>query len=441
MATHGASIRLLAREVVLARDGVDYVEGRRGYRMLKAEFIQPLIRRCRDERMVYLAAHNHGGTSTVAFSDDDMASHERGYPALLDLVRGMPVGALVYARNAVAGDIWMADGSRLALDECRLLGANVTRLHDRPRASVLFESLLHQRQIQMFGAEGQALLRMSKVGVIGAGGVGSLLVEYLARLGVGHIVVADGDRIALSNLSRVVGATRADALYPLSHPRAPAMVRRWAERHAKRKVDIAARVATAAKPDIHIDTEFNDFAKRSTASRFLDCDFLFLAADTMRARLVFNAVVQQYFIPGLQLGTKVVASDGGNLQSAFGVERWVLPQRNCLWCAGMISPHLLAVESKTNRERADQEYGTRSTNPSVITMNAVVAAHAVNDFLLSYLGLFDDSVAADPLRFQHLKRERIVETYTRNDECPECGTTNVSRLGRGDAADLPTLQL
>ena len=54
-------LRLVARELHLAKDGVDYVPGKRGYRMLKAEFIQSKILRARDRRLAYLAIHNHGG--------------------------------------------------------------------------------------------------------------------------------------------------------------------------------------------------------------------------------------------------------------------------------------------------------------------------------------------------------------------------------------------
>lgn len=433
----GQDVRLLARELVVAGDGIDYVEGRHGYRMLKAEFIRPLIRRCREERLVYLAVHNHGGFGTVSFSDDDLASHERGYPALLDLAQGMPVGALVYAKQALAGDLWMPDGSRRTLDETRVLGVNIDRLYDRSKGSIRMHAEVHARQVLMFGPLGQERLSAARVGVIGAGGVGSLLVEYLARLGVGSLVVADPDRIALSNLSRVVGATRADTLYPLCHPRVPKVMRAWAEAHARRKVDIARRLARAASPSISFEAIADDFAKASVAARFLDCDFLFLAADSMRARLVFNAIVQQYFIPGIQLGTKIVAADDARLDNAFGVERWVLPQENCLWCSGMISPHLLAVESKTDAERADQEYGTTISNPSVITMNAVVASHGVNDFLLSFLGLFDPTTSPEPHRFKHLSRSVVSERYRSEPGCPECGAGLESRMGRGDHAVLP----
>src|SRR5256885_6351159 len=51
--------RLLARDLHLAQDGHDYVPGKRGYRMLRAEYVMNRVLGCRDERMVYLAIHNH----------------------------------------------------------------------------------------------------------------------------------------------------------------------------------------------------------------------------------------------------------------------------------------------------------------------------------------------------------------------------------------------
>ncbi|HTT88912.1 MAG TPA: hypothetical protein VMF65_05100, partial [Acidimicrobiales bacterium] len=84
-------VRLLARDLIIAQDGVDYVPGRRGYRMLTASFVTDNILRCSSDRLVYLAVHCHGGRHSVGFSSDDLASHERGYPALLDLADGLPV--------------------------------------------------------------------------------------------------------------------------------------------------------------------------------------------------------------------------------------------------------------------------------------------------------------------------------------------------------------
>ena len=54
------------------------------------------------------------------------------------------------------------------------------------------------------GGTGQAKLLASRVLVIGAGGLGSPLVLYLAAAGVGTIGVVDFDRVSLSNLQRQI---------------------------------------------------------------------------------------------------------------------------------------------------------------------------------------------------------------------------------------------
>src|SRR5271165_1407052 len=54
------------------------------------------------------------------------------------------------------------------------------------------------------GGPGQARLRAARVLVVGAGGLGSPLILYLAAAGVGCIGVADFDRVSLSNLQRQI---------------------------------------------------------------------------------------------------------------------------------------------------------------------------------------------------------------------------------------------
>ena len=54
------------------------------------------------------------------------------------------------------------------------------------------------------GGPGQAKLAGAKVLVVGAGGLGSPLVQYLAAAGVGTIGIADDDAVSLSNLQRQV---------------------------------------------------------------------------------------------------------------------------------------------------------------------------------------------------------------------------------------------
>jgi hypothetical protein len=414
--------RLLARTLFIARDGEDYVDGKRGYRALNARFINRCITYCRDHRLVYLAVHNHGGIDSVAFSDVDYASHERGYRALLDIARGMPVGALVFAARAVEADIWFPDDTRSALRHAVAQGGSLHYLWSTPlRFRALEHSNLYDRQVRMFGKLGQTRLSAATVGIIGLGGIGSLVNEYVARLGVGKLVLVDPDGISESNFSRVAGATVDDLASKAL------------------KVNIAKRVAMQANPSVHVEVVSSDVVVEDSARRLVDCDYLFLAADSMRARLVFNAIVQQYYVPGVQMGAKVSFSENsGEIQANYSVVRRVRPGLGCLMCNQLINPTQLAHEWKTDAERKDQHYGTQIPNPSVITLNAVSAAHAVNDFMLDYLGLrtsgHDEELYT---RYDHRSgiQERIQPRY--DSVCLECSASNNSRRGMGDVVRLP----
>ena len=58
--------------------------------------------------------------------------------------------------------------------------------------------------LKSFGMDGQLRLKRSRVLVVGAGGLGSPVLLYLAAAGVGTIGIADDDRVEISNLQRQV---------------------------------------------------------------------------------------------------------------------------------------------------------------------------------------------------------------------------------------------
>ena len=60
------------------------------------------------------------------------------------------------------------------------------------------------------GGPGQAKLKAARVLVIGAGGLGSPLIQYLAAAGIGTVGIVDDDMVSLSNLQRqIIHATDA----------------------------------------------------------------------------------------------------------------------------------------------------------------------------------------------------------------------------------------
>lgn len=70
--------------------------------------------------------------------------------------------------------------------------------------------MLHafSRTEMVIGTEGLDRLKNSKVVVLGIGGVGSFVVEGLARSGVGHLILCDDDDVCLTNINRQIHATR-----------------------------------------------------------------------------------------------------------------------------------------------------------------------------------------------------------------------------------------
>ena len=426
-------LRLVARELHLAMDGQDYVPGKYGYRMLKAQFIQSRILRARDLNLAYLAIHNHGGSTSVSFSSDDFASHERGYPALLDISRGMPVGALVFARQAVAGDLWFAGNKRAELAEAHIIGNRRRSLYPKPPARKAPIANGYDRQSRIFGDTGQVILTSCRVGIIGLGGAGSILAELLGRLGIGEFVLADPDKVEFSNLPRLIAAEYSDVF------------RRWLpvflqERLRKFKVHMAERNIKRANPRAKVTALPRDFLDADVAERFKDCDYLFLAADTMSARLLFNAIVNQYGIPGVQVGAKIPTDESGLVGDVFCVSRTVRPGHGCLWCNGLINASRLQDEAVPESVKKGYAYVNDPgvTAPSVVTMNAVACAHAADDFLFHTTGLKYDTAETAWLRWNARKGTASYDVPRKDTECLECSIIDASRLGRGDNFPLPT---
>lgn len=426
--------RLLVRDVVTAIDRVDYVEGTRGYRKLTATFVAEAIDACAEQGLAYLAVHNHGGRDRVSFSMTDMASHERGYPALLGINGGVPVGALVVANKAVAGDICTGDGRRHAITHLRVTG--------RPQLTITPEPLpaqeadpTYDRQTRIFGDRGQAILAQSKVAVVGLGGIGSLIAEYLARLGVGELVFIDPDRMDPTNLPRLVGARRSDAVPLLQDDARPRWVQALGARVATPKVKIAARVARQASRKVRITAVARSVVEADVAALLTDCDHIFLAADSALARRLVNSITHQYLIPNTQVGSKVTVIDG-EIADIFSVSRMSSPGNGCLQCNGLIPAWRLTDEATREVQRRRQRYVDDDDvhAPSVITLNAVAASRAVDDWLMAIGGLNNPGTSADRWVHHHPITDEVVEHQpARLAKCHHCGP---ARFALGDGVSL-----
>ncbi len=78
------------------------------------------------------------------------------------------------------------------------------------------EQVRYSKQVILpeVGMSGQEKLKSAKVLVIGAGGLGCPILQYICAAGVGTLGIADGDKVDISNLQRQVLYTQADIGLP-----------------------------------------------------------------------------------------------------------------------------------------------------------------------------------------------------------------------------------
>ena len=208
---------------------------------------------------------------------------------------------------------------------------------------------------------------------------------------------------------------------------------------ARRKVHLAKRNIRRANPDAIVKMLALDIVESNVPRHLTDCDFIFLAADTMRARLLLNALVHQYLIPSVQIGAKIMSDDTGNVDNIYAVTRPVTPESGCLWCNGLINSARLREESLSDEERHAQRYvdDPEVPAPSVITLNALASAQAGNNFMFYMTGLAAEDAKPDYMRFLPSYREVSWDEPRSDIDCVYCGQSERSYFARGDGPRLP----
>ena len=97
-----------------------------------------------------------------------------------------------------------------------------------------------QMLLKDLGEQGQERLARSRVLIVGVGGLGSPVLQYLAGAGVGCLGLVDGDTLDASNLHR-------QPIYALADV-------------GKYKVELARAAATQINPSVHIETHATRFS-------------------------------------------------------------------------------------------------------------------------------------------------------------------------------------
>jgi adenylyltransferase/sulfurtransferase len=178
--------------------------------------------------------------------------------------------------------------------------------HDHGHAAAFVHDYSRQTVLPEVGAAGQARLAAASVLVVGAGGLGVPVLQYLAAAGVGRIGIVDGDRVEASNLHR-------QPLYgvdDVGRPKAAVAAARLARLNRDLRVEtIEAQVTPANVDDL--------------VARF---DLVAECTDNFRAKFMINDAVLRAGRPAVFAS---VHQYEGQVQVYRPLPHW--PCLRCLW--------------------------------------------------------------------------------------------------------------
>ena len=180
-----------------------------------------------------------------------------------------------------------------------------THEHAHP-AAAFGHDYSRQMALPEVGDAGQARLRAASVLVIGAGGLGVPVLQYLASAGVGHLGIVDGDRVEASNLHRQPLFGVADV--------------------GKLKAEVAAARLAQINQDVRLSVHPGRAAADNLAALVAGYDLTVECSDNFKTKFLVNDAAVRGRKPAIFAS---VYQYEGQLQTYLPREDW--PCLRCLW--------------------------------------------------------------------------------------------------------------
>lgn len=249
------------------------------------------------------------------------------------------------------------------------------------------EILLDEKEVERFNkhlmlreisVKGQKRIKAAKVTVIGAGALGSSVIQYLAAAGIGNIKIVDFDEVTLGNLQSQVIHTQRD----LARPKVAS---------AKDKVRNINRSINVEDVNIKIDAEnISEIVEGSDV--VLDC------TDNYKSRYLINDATALLGIPLVY---------GAIYQYEGQVSVFNLNGGPCLRCQYLAPPPAGLVP-------------TCAEGGTISPLAGIIGSVQANEALKLIIGI-GETLSGRLLAIDTLNiRSKIVPVY-KNEKCPICG--------------------
>ena len=147
------------------------------------------------------------------------------------------------------------------------------------------------RNVRLFGEDGQRQIRATTCAVVGVGGLGTLVVQVLSLLGVGGLKLIDSEEVDVTNRNRYVGVRHDDPL------------------PGTKKIDVGEQLAHIIDPEIRVQKIHGSFVSTVGYTAIRESDFVFGCLDLEGARLILTEVCAAYSRPYIDLATDVIPGE------------------------------------------------------------------------------------------------------------------------------------
>lgn len=369
---------LCVRRVICLKES-DYIPNSRHGAMWRGSAMFPIMAAAMDENLGIFVFHSHDHVGPPHLSSDDTDSARDLVPMFRKRVPMRPHGTVVLSRTHSAGRVWLPGNHKFrGLTNTRWFGSSIT---DFPNSGsgVLHPAKEFDRQSLVVGGHGQATLTNARVAVVGAGGGGSHVIQQLAYLGIGEIVVIDPDVYEESNRHRVVCALQSDL--------------------GKAKVEIFRRFVKKLRLGGRVRSVKAAIPDATAVEAIRECDLIVGCVDTLFSRADLQELASRYLIPYIDIGAIVRAipnSQNGDARvNVAGNIFTFVPGNFCMWCSGFLSRAKIDAEqngpTRGYFEKNNQE-------AQVVSFNGILGSQAVSEVLQLLTGFRGSGIRGTDLR-------------------------------------------
>jgi hypothetical protein len=386
------------------------------------EYIVPLLEQADREKWTVIKVHSHLG-SDERFSSADDEGDQRLLPAIQARVQDalFHCSAIMLPDGRLFGRYIAADGGFQRLYKTTVVGDDILSWLSLEIGGIDSFAISHG---QIFGERTFELLRGLSVAVIGCSGIGSPVIEQLARLGVGELVLIDHDVVEARNLNRILNSTMSDA-----------------EAH-RSKVDVIADSIRRMGLNTKVRTINASLWDPDSVCAVAECDVVFGCMDSIDGRYLLNRLATYYVQPYFDLGVKIVADSTperrGHIFEICGSVHYLKPgfsltDRKVFTKEQVQAAGLARGDPAAYAQQRKEGYvsGVLVDRPAVISLNMMIASLGVNE-LLARVHPFRD---AGNSRFDHTEISLAsMEMFTQSK--PEPDLQLLPKIGLGDRSTL-----